>query len=294
MDKPLNEKEMRSLISLIDDDEVYETVFAKIVDLGDEVASLLDQEIEVTLNPIKNNRLQTAYNQIILNSCLSEIKEWKENHALNLFRGLTIISRLRYPHLDLAFINQEINKLKSNLWLELNDNLTALEKVRILNNVFFDIFGLSGDSKDFFNPKNSFLPDVLRRKKGNPITISSLYSIVAQSVGIPIYGINLPRHFIVAYTDTMFTHPYKSVKRKNILFYVNPFAKGEIYSQKEVLGFLNKLNIKIKDELLLPCSNLITLNRSLNNLIIIYKNNGNKFLEEGYQKLLDVLEGGLA
>ena len=61
MDKPLNEKEMRSLISLIDDDEVYETVFAKIVDLGDEVASLLDQEIEVTLNPIKNNRLQTQF-----------------------------------------------------------------------------------------------------------------------------------------------------------------------------------------------------------------------------------------
>jgi len=53
--------------------------------------------------------------------------------------------------------------------------------------------------------------------------------------------------------------------------------------------FLNKLNIKTKDELLLPCSNLITLTRTLNNLILIYKNNGNKFLESGYQKLLGVL-----
>jgi len=290
MSKPLNEKEIRSLVSLIDDNEVYETVFAKIVDLGDEVINILDEELEVTLDVVKNNRLQAAYNQIILNSCVSEMKEWKANNARNLFRGLTIISRLRYPQLDLEFVNQEINRLKDSLWLELNDNLTALEKVRILNNVFFDMYGFSGDTKDFFNPKNSFLIDILKRKKGNPITMSSLYSIVAQSVGIPVYGINLPRHFIVAYADSLLRHPYTSVKRTNILFYVNPFANGEIYSQKEVLGFLNKLNIKTKDELLLPCSNMVTLHRTLNNLILIYKNNGDKFLEDGYKKLNEVLD----
>ena len=290
MSKPLNEREIRSLVSLIDDNEVYETVFAKIVDLGDEVINILDEELEVTLDVVKNNRLQAAYNQIILNSCIAEMREWKKNNARNLFRGLTIISRLRYPQLDLAFVNQEINRLKDSLWLELNDNLTALEKVRILNNVFFDMYGFTGDTKDFFNPKNSFLIDVLKRKKGNPITMSSLYSIVAQSVGIPIYGINLPRHFIVAYADSLLRHPYASVKRNEILFYVNPFAKGEIYSQKEVLGFLNKLNIKTKDELLLPCSNKITLQRTLNNLILIYKNNGDKFLEDGYKKLKEVLD----
>jgi len=290
MSKPLNEREIRSLVSLIDDNEVYETVFAKIVDLGDEVINILDEELEVTLDVVKNNRLQAAYNQIILNSCIAEMREWKKNNARNLFRGLTIISRLRYPQLDLAFVNQEINRLKDSLWLELNDNLTALEKVRILNNVFFDMYGFTGDTKDFFNPKNSFLIDVLKRKKGNPITMSSLYSIVAQSVGIPIYGINLPRHFIVAYADSLLRHPYASVKRNEILFYVNPFAKGEIYSQKEVLGFLNKLNIKTKDELLLPCSNKITLQRTLNNLILIYKNNGDKFLEDGYKKLKEILD----
>ena len=290
MSKPLNEREIRSLVSLIDDNEVYETVFAKIVDLGDEIINILDEELEVTLDVVKNNRLQAAYNQIILNSCVSEMKEWKENNARNLFRGLTIISRLRYPQLDLEFVNQEINRLKDSLWLELNDNLTALEKVRILNNVFFDMYGFTGDTKDFFNPKNSFLIDVLKRKKGNPITMSSLYSIVAQSVGIPVYGINLPRHFIVAYADSLLRYPYSSVKRTNILFYVNPFAKGEIYSQKEVLGFLNKLNIKTKDELLLPCSNIVTLHRTLNNLILIYKNNGDKFLEDGYKNLNEVLD----
>ena len=289
MDKPLDEKEIRSLVSLIDDNEVYETVFSKIVDLGDQVINILDEELEVTLDVVKNNRLQSAYNQIILNLCVEEIKDWKNNNARNLFRGLTIISRLCYPHLDLGFINQEINRIKDSLWLELNDNLTALEKVRILNNIFFDMYGFSGDTKDFFNPKNSYLIDVLKRKKGNPLTVSSLYSIVAQSIGIPIYGVNLPRHFIVAYADSLYPHPYDSVTRKNILFYINPFAKGEIYSQREVLGFLNKLNIKTKDELLLPCSNLITLTRTLNNLILIYKNNGNKFLESGYQKLLGVL-----
>lgn len=291
MNNSLNEKEIRSLVSLIDDNEVYDTVFAKIVDLGEAVIDYLDQELEVSIDVVKNNRLQAAYNQIILNSRIEEIKVWKKHNAINLFQGLTIISRLCYPHLDLAFVNQEINRIKDSLWLELNNNLTALEKVRVLNNIFFDMYGFSGDTKNFFNPKNSYLIDVLKRKKGNPITLSALYSIVAQSIDMPIYGINLPRHFIVAYADSTYSHPYSTIARNNILFYINPFAKGEIYSQKEVLGFLNKLNIKTKDELLLPCSNLVTLKRALNNLVIIYKNNGNKFLENGYKKILDVLEG---
>ena len=290
MDKKLSEKEIKSLISLIDDNEVYETVFNKIVDLGDSVISFLDEEIETSLNTIKTNRLQKAYDAIVLNSCISEIRDWKNRNPGNLFKGLTIISRLRYPKPDLGFINKEINKIKDSLWLELNDNLTALEKVRVLNNVFFDMYKFAGDTKDFFNPQNSFLSDVLKRKKGNPITLSALYSIVAQSVGVPVYGVNMPRHFLVAYTDRLCVHPYENLTKKNILFYINPFARGEIYSLQEVYGFLNKLNIKISDEYILPCSNLTTVKRSVNNLILIYKNRNDEKTEAGYRKILEALE----
>ncbi len=286
----LSEKEIRSLISLIDDDEVYETVFNKIVELGDEAISFLDEEIETSLNTVKTNRLQKAYDAIILDSCISDLKDWKKNNSVNLFRGMTIVSRVNYPNLDLQYINGEINKIKDSLWLELNDNLTALEKVRVLNNVFFEMYKFKGDTKDFYNPKNSFLIDVLKRKKGNPISLSSLYSIVALSVGIPVYGVNMPQHYIVAYADSLSLHPYTDFRRNDILFYINPYYRGEIYSLKEVYGFLNRMNIEITDDKILPCSNVVTVRRVINNLIMIYKNKNDKEQEEKYRKLLGALD----
>ncbi|MBN2745627.1 MAG: transglutaminase family protein [Bacteroidales bacterium] len=289
MEQNLNEKEIRSLISLIDDDEVFETVFDKIVDMGDNAIGFIDEEIESTIDSVKVNRLQEAYNQITLNSCISEMTHWKNYNSANLFKGLSIISRLRYPHLDLSYINKEINRIKDSLWLELNDNYTALEKIRIYNQVFFDMYGFSGDTKDFFNPSNSFIIDVLKRRKGNPITLSSLYTIIAQSVGIPIYGINMPRHFITAYTENLLIHPFETVGRNNVLFYINPFGRGEIYSSKEVINFLNRIQIQVSDDILLPCNHVTTIKRSINNLILIYKNKGETNNEFRYQKLLESL-----
>ncbi len=289
MEQNLTEKEIRSLISLIDDDEIFETVFDKIVDMGDNAINFLDEEIEHSIDSVKVNRLQEAYNQITLNSCVAELSHWKNYNSANLFKGLSIISRLRYPHLDLSFINREINKIKDSLWLELNDNFTALEKIRIFNQVFFDMYGFGGDITDFFNPSNSFIIDVLKRKKGNPITLSSLYTIIAQSVGIPVYGINMPRHFIAAYTENLLIHPFNTVNRNNILFYINPFGKGEIYSSKEVINFLNRIQIPVTDEILLPCDHITIIRRSINNLILIYKNKGDANNEFRYQKLLDSL-----
>lgn len=289
MENKLSEKEIRSLISLIDDDEVFSTVFDKIVSMGDLAINFIDEELEVSLDVIKTNRLQEAYDAIVLNSCISEIKHWKESESSNLFKGLTIISRLRYPHLDLSFVNREINRIKDSLWLELNDNLTALEKIRIYNNIFFDMYNFAGDTEDFFNPSNSFLIDVLKRKKGNPLTITALYSIIAQSVGVPVYGVNMPRHFIAVYTEDLLLHPYKTVNRNNVLFYINPFGKGEIYSIKEVYNFLNRLGVKITDDIMLPCDHVTMIKRSINNLIIIYKNRKDEKYQFRYQQLLDAI-----
>ena len=290
MEKQLSEREIKSLISLIDDDMVYEAIFEKIVDVGKDAISFLDDELETSLDSVKTNRLQEAYDQIILNTCKEDLRKWKNEDESNLFEAMIIISRLRYPQLDLSLINAELAKIKDGLWLELNDNFTALEKIRILNNVFFDMFKFVGDTKDFFNPSNSFIVDVIKRKKGNPITLSALYSIVAQSVGVPIYGVNMPRHFITVYMDRMLHYPYDNLSRANVLFYVNPFGRGEIYNIKEVYNFLNRLKMKVSDDILLPCDHEQIVRRSINNLILIYKNQKDEKNEQRYIQLLSALD----
>jgi regulator of sirC expression with transglutaminase-like and TPR domain len=167
--------------------------------------------------------------------------------------------------------------------------MTALEKVRILNHLFFEIHMFRGDSKDFFAAENSFLNDVIIRKKGNPITLSSIYSIIAQSVNIPIYGVNMPNHFIVAFTNRLYTQPLSDIKINDVLFYVNPFNRGEIYSLKEMRHFLTSMKVVPRDNYLLPCSNVTIVMRSINNLINIYENLGQVEKADDFRVILGEL-----
>lgn len=265
---------IESLISLIDDQDkgVYELVQGQIIDLGKDVLPFLDKAFDESDSELMSARLKNLIGQLNLIKTREDIRDWKQHNSRNLYEGLSILAKFQYPKLAIEKITQSINKIRQELWLEVNDNMTALEKVRILNHLFFEIHMFRGDSKDFFAPENSFLNDVIIRKKGNPITLSSIYSIIAQSVNIPIYGVNMPNHFIVAFTNRLYTQPLSDIKINDVLFYVNPFNRGEIYSLKEMRHFLTSMKVVPRDNYLLPCSNVTIVTRSLNNLINIYEN----------------------
>lgn len=287
----MDKQKIKSLISLVDDQDqnVYDLVYQQIVDLGGEILPLLNEAIDESETSLMTNRLKELIDQVALINARDEMRKWKNENSRNLYQGLSIIALFQYPKLNLDKIAQSINKIRQELWLEVNDNMTALEKIRILNHLFFDIHRFKGDSKDYFAPENSFLNDVVIRKKGNPIMLSSIYSIIAQSVNIPVYGVNMPNHFILAYTDRLYTQPLSDIKINDILFYINPFNQGEIYSLKEMRHFLTSMKVVPRDNYLLPCSNITIVYRNLNNLIHIYKNLGKKEKAAAFQSIMDEL-----
>ena len=287
----MSKPNIESLISLIDDqdDTVFELVQRQILNIGKDVLPLLDKALEQSSGDLMTLRLKDLISQLNLLKAREEIREWKNNNSRNLYEGLSILARFEYPKLDIEKITQSINKIRQELWLEINDNMTALEKVRILNHLFFDIHMFRGDSKNYFAPENSYLNDVVLRKKGNPITLSAIYSIIAQSVNIPIYGVNMPNHFIVAYADRLYTQPLSNIKINDILFYVNPFNRGEIYSLKEMRHFLTSMKVMPSDNYLIPCSNITIVKRSINNLINIYDNTNKQTKADEFRSILSEL-----
>src|SRR5690606_25301401 len=146
-----------------------------------------------------------------------------------------------------ADLNKELERIKLEVWLDLRPDLTALEKINVLNHVFFKRFAFKGDNSDYHSPDNSFLHRVIKRKKGNPLSISILYSLVAQRLFIPVFGVNLPQHFVLAYLD-MFDLPDPEADSKGligdvpqdeeILFYVNTFNEGAVFGKKHIETFL--------------------------------------------------------
>ncbi len=291
MHETLDEHKIASLIHLLEDEdeETYRLIYPQIMEMGGSMMPYILDAQDRSIDNLLNARLKELYQQLNLQSTLDEFRDWKLHNSRNLYQGLSVLSKYQYPRLELRKISEIINKIRQDLWLEVNDNLTALEKVRIINHLFFDVYKFRGDTKEYYAPENSFINDVLIRKKGNPLNLSAIYSIIAQSVNIPIYGVNLPRNFMLVYVEKLYSQPLNKIQKTDVLFYINPFNRGEIHSQNDILNYLKKIHLEPKEEYYLPCSNLITLQRSVNNLIKIYSNKGEENTAENYRKILAVL-----
>jgi len=149
--------------------------------------------------------------------------------------------------------------------------------VRLFNKVFFGKHGFSGNSKDFHSPNNSFINSALETHKGTPLSLCVIYSIIAQSLDMPVYGVNLPNHFILAYLDENQIGQFlPSENEHGILFYINAFSKGGIFDQNEIKEFLKDLRKPNNREYFEPCSNSAILTRMLTNLITAFQQVGNK------------------
>jgi regulator of sirC expression with transglutaminase-like and TPR domain len=272
----MENSEIQALIRLLDDpdEKIYTQIETKLVSMGEEVIPHLESAWEHESWGISfQDRIENIIHTIQFEQVKERLSNWGVNGTHDLLKGMILVAQYQYPDLDENRIYEQIEKIEKDIWLELNEALTALEKVRIINHILFEVHGYSSNVKSFHSPQNSFINEVLDSKKGNPISLSILYSIIAQKHGIPLIGVNLPKHFILAYRDDFMIdlRPDSDIK---VLFYVNPFSRGAVFSKREVDDFLKQLDIEPKPEYYLPCSNVEIMQRVLNNLVYSYQKLG--------------------
>jgi len=285
----MNEKEFQSMLYLLDDSDerVVEHIENQITLMGMDALSLLEKYWSDEPNVIVQERMVLLIKKINQQSLLQSLRIWEATETQDLLEGVLIIDQIANPNLDRQLIENQINKIKLDAWLELNYDLTSFEKVKILNRIFFDVHGFSGDTESYHSSKNSFISSVLERKKGNPISLSVLYIIVAQRLNIPIYGVNLPQHFILGYVNEFDWMPLLKFNDASslldgsgseIMFYINPFNKGIIFNKDNIIQFLQQLKIEPNGEYFKTCSNKDILLRILRNLETSYaaENNTSK------------------
>lgn len=119
------------------------------------------------------------------------------DNRINLAEGALMIARMEYPELDINTYLQQIHQLADDIRSTLPDDADAGETLTQLNNVLFRDKGFEGNSDHYYDPKNSFLNDVLDRKLGIPISLSILYIELGKELGLPLSGVSFPGHFLV-------------------------------------------------------------------------------------------------
>ena len=285
-----NDKSLRAMILLLEDpdEHVFTEIRGQLLSMGNEVIPALENIWESTFNNTLQSRIEDIIQKIQFNSTSEELKLWAATGGIDLLQGTILIARYQYPDLDEEHIRNQIELIRKDVWLELNPNLTAFEKVRVINHILFDVYHFIGNTSNYHAPQNSYINNVLESHRGNPLLLSILYSCVAQGLNIPIYGVNLPEHFILAYRDEFIIRDSEE-EEEPILFYINPFSKGAVFSRREIDTFLKQLKLEPNRIFYESCSNVEIIKRQIRNLITAYEKLGypNKVVD--FKELLNTI-----
>lgn len=184
-----------------------------------------------------------------------------DDAALPLDRTALAIAAEEYPGLDSIGYLRRLDTLAARAAVLIGEEREPAAVIDALNEVLFVQEGLRGNEEDYYDPRNSFLNEVLDRRLGIPIALSVIYMEVARRLGFPILGIGIPGHFLVK-------HP---AGERDIL--IDPFHGGRILTLNDCQELLDRIHhgeMTVDAALLEPMGNRAILTRMLYNLKAIY------------------------
>lgn len=282
-----NSTEISALVKLLDDPdpEVFQHVEKRLLEYGNSVIHFLETEWEKSLDTLLQERIENIVHQIQFTTVKEDLNLWYQSGAFDLLQGALVINRYQYPDLDDQKIINQLEEIKREVWLGLQHEMSSVEKIKLINHIFYNNYGFSGNTKNHHDPQNSYINQVLETKKGNQISLAIIYSTIAQKLDIPVYGVNLPQHFILGYID----ESKRDEHEFGVLFYINAFNKGAIFGKHDVDQFLRQLNLQAQPGFYAPCSNVEIIRRIIRNLISSYENLGSAEKVQELKELQEIL-----
>jgi regulator of sirC expression with transglutaminase-like and TPR domain len=273
-------KAILALIQLLEDpdENIFHHVYQQLLAYGTKVIPILETSWELDVKNIEHqHRIEQLIHEIQFTETQTKLINWKKTEDKDLIEAWIIITNWKYPGINKEIIKDKIDAIKQDVWLEINEQQTAYEKVKILNKIFFNYYKFKGNNQNYHSPLNSYLNTVLETKQGNPLSLSIIYSYIAQKLNIPIYGVNLPNHFVLAYIDkNKVNNLIGNETNSGVLFYINAFSNGAILYEDDIRTFLSQLKIKEHNSYYEPCANTLIIQRMIINLISSYQSLGNK------------------
>lgn len=276
----MKESELKALVVLLDDEdhEVITHVEQQIMSMGTSIIPFLEQEWEVHFNPTLQRRLEDLIHQLQFELVQERLTNWRQGDMTDLLEGLWILCTYQYPDLEYQTLSNQIEELHIETWRELRDDLSPFDQVKVLNSVFFDRFGFRANTKNFHSPANSMINAVLESKRGNPISLGAIYSLIGAKLEMPVFGVNLPNLFILTY------------KSEKLQFYINVFNKGLIFSKEDIDNYIEHLQLTPQEMYFEPCSNLDIVTRFARNLVVSFEKLGEYQKGDEVKTLLKCLD----
>ncbi len=287
----IENKEIIALFHLMDDPDegVYNSVSNKIISFGKEIIPNLENLWENTLQEDTQERIEQIIHKLHFSDLTNDFISWK-NSDCELLRGALLVARYQYPEMQDTPILKKIEKIRRNIWLELNNYLTPLEQVNVITSILYNYYQQKGLEVSYNQPDDFLIHKTLENNRGNAISNGIVYLILCQMLDISVNATNIPKQFILGYFDPQheFIQPVSRPAEK-IFFFIDPL-NGNIHSHKDIEKYFNRISISPSAPFFRPLSNKKIIRFLLEELSKCFNNESNLYKKEELLSLVKLLD----
>lgn len=240
----LENKEISALFHLIDDpdEEVFSSVTERIISHGRAIIPNLENLWENTPDENVQERIELIIHKLHFRDLVEEFTNWK-NGSCELLQGALLVTKYSYPEIIPTATLQEIEKMRRNIWLELNSYLTPLEQVNVISGILYSYYKIKGIEVSYDVTDEFLISKLVETKRGNAINNGILYLVLCEMLDIPIKAINIPKQFILGYFDSDYHFPDPSKQNsEKINFFIDPL-NGQVYSHRDVESYFKRISV---------------------------------------------------
>jgi regulator of sirC expression with transglutaminase-like and TPR domain len=283
-------KEISALFHLIDDpdEEVFDAVSKKIVDYGKPIIPNLEHLWENSPNEGVQTRIELLIHRLHYRDLTEDFHQWGISGHHDLMLGALLVSKFQYPDLSTTPVLQEIEKVRRNVWLELNNYLTPLEQINIVTSILYSYYGLKGGEINYQESNEFLLHKTLEAKHGNQMSNGIFYLILCELLDIPVKAIAIPKQFIIAYFKPGYSEENLPNPINKIEFFIDP-TSGQVFTHKDVENYFKRISVPPVGIYFKPQNNKRIIQQLLEELAKCFDDDKNRYKQNELIELSHLL-----
>ena len=270
---------IRALLDLLRDDDprTWEALFRQFGSMGDEGLAILDRVQQEDDAQLRVRSRQLAW-ELRTEQVTRDFEALAEQPEPDLEQAIILLARLERPAVDASQIRGELDRLGALVRAEVDGLGTGREKALVLGRILHAREGFDGDVHQYYDPRNSYVDQVLERRRGIPISLSAIYILAGRRAGLELRGVGFPMHFLVALTE--------GAERT----LVDPYRGGRVLTREACRTLLAGFNQTFREEYLAPVTDRRMLRRMLANLVHVYQEKGDQLRLGRLFRLVNILQ----
>lgn len=252
------DREISALLNLLDDPDVdvYHNVEQRLLTYGHSVIANLEAYWQHNHENDVQEKIEMIIHRIHFSNLQNEFTNWASGEA-DLLYGALLATKYHYPELQSVSCMQQIEKIRRNIWLEMNSYCTPLEQIKIVESILYNYYKLKGCEVAYNRPDDYMLNSVVESKRGNSISNGILYLVLAEMLDLPIRAIAIPKQFVLGYFShkALFEDNFDEVNPSTeIRYFIDP-TSGAAFAHKDIELYFKRVSINPKPAYFRPMTN---------------------------------------